>query len=114
MLDLCERIVERMGGSWGIIGWSLFVITLIVPFMPGAPDAVPQPGVNPNPFIIPSAIRLGFAGLTVLWWIVDAIDQQVASWQVAVGVLMLGFGCLPRAGIIPIAAWVIYWIKVRE
>ena len=50
----------------------------------------------------------------IVWWIIDLVDQMVPWWMILTGTAMLGIGLLPRAGILIIACWVIYWAKVRE
>lgn len=108
MLDFCERIVEKMGSSWGTVGWALFVLFLVSPFFiaAGAQGQASNAGV----WLIP----ISCGALLLAWWVIDAVDQQVAPWKVLVGLVMLGIGCLPRGGILTIAAWVIYWLRVRE
>lgn len=101
MSEKCSQIIEALGSSWVIMGWVFFAGWFLSPFFaPSAQAAM--------------ALFLLFAFLGLIWWIIDALDQQVAWWQVAVAALMIGIGFLPRGGILLIATWVIYWTRVRE
>ena len=59
-------------------------------------------------------IWLIFVILWLLWWVIDVISQMVHLWKVALGIVMITIGLLANALILVIAAWVIYWTKVRE
>jgi hypothetical protein len=106
--DRCSQIVERFGPSWPFIGWGLWIGGLCGPFL-----------------LLPLALTFStFQAFVVLswvlfvllyvWWLLDVVDQQVAAWQVVVGLVMLGIGRLPMGGLLSIACWVTYWTKVRE
>lgn len=101
MIDLCSGIVERTGSSWAYLGWALFGVWFLSPwFLIGMTVAG-------------TAVWIGLGLALLLWWAIDIVDQQVALWQIAVGVVMLGVGCLPRGGLLLIACWVVYWTRVR-
>ena len=95
----CMDLVASFGSSWNLIGWGLFLGWFFLPFF------------------LPSLVlwlALGF--LLAVWWVIDAVDQEVAWWQMLVVVLLLGAGFLPipRAGWLTIAAWVVYYLRFRE
>jgi hypothetical protein len=91
-----ETFIERLGLRWAVFGWVLFACWLLGYFL-----------IGPAAWIVASVLWL-------VWWIADAVDQRPAAWQVMVGVAMLAIGCLPRAGLLIVAAWAIYWTRVRE
>ena len=101
MSEANSRIIESLGSAWAIIGWILFAGWFLSPYF--APVAQAATAL----FLL-----LGFLGL--IWWMIDALDQQVAWWQLAVAAIMVGVGLLPRGGILLVAAWIIYWTRVRE
>lgn len=101
MGDFCCRMVERFGSAWGYVGWLLFCGLLFAGF-----------AVGTGAWSLVLLIVLGV--LTLLWWLVDVIDQQVALWQIGLGIVMLVIGCLPNGGLLIIACWVLYWTRVRE
>lgn len=102
MRDLCSNIIARCGSWWGELGWCLFGSLVFLPlFCLNSPDLFPW-------------VLLGLSLLLALWWGIDAIDQEVAVWQVLLGLTMLAIGFLPRGGLLTLACWVIYWQKVRE
>lgn len=103
MSEFCSRIVNKIGSWWGTIGWFLFAGSLILPFLSRSPDAVTL-----------MMIWMGTVLLLFAWWIIDLIDQQVEWWRVLIGMGMLACGVLPRGGLLIIACWVIYWMRVRE
>lgn len=100
--DFCSSIVARFDKSWGAIGWVLWVVWLLAPYL-----LVPYG-------VLLWVVWLASFALLLLWWLCDALDQQVSWWQVLLGLLMLGIGFLPRGGILAIACWILYWTKVRE
>jgi hypothetical protein len=102
MTDFCGAMVEKLGSSWPIIGWGLFACWFLGPFF-FASTLVQQ-----------YAVMSVFGGLLLLWWLVDVVDQQAAIWQILVGLVMVAIGFLPRGSVLSIAAWVIYWTRVRE
>ena len=99
--ESCGRIVESAGSSWAAIPWILFAGWFFSPYFVSTPQTA-------------IALLLHFGILVLIWWIIDAIDQQVPLWQVVAGILMVGIGLLPRGGFLIIAAWIIYWTRVRE
>ena len=99
--EACSRLIESFGGSWPIIGWALFAGWFFSPYF--APDAQ-----------IAMAAYMGLGLLGLIWWTIDALDQQVAGWQVLIAAIMIAIGLLPRGGLLLIAAWIIYWTRVRE
>jgi hypothetical protein len=92
-------VIERLGSNWPILGWALFAVWFLGPYVAG--QAAPL-------------VFLGGLALWLLWWIIDVVDQRPTWWHVAIGVVMLAIGILPRGGLLMIAAWVIYWTRVRE
>ena len=102
MSEVCSRIVEKLDSSWPVIGWALFVGWFLGPYFSG--------GTIGAYF----AVMVGFGVPLLVWWLIDVVDQQVAIWQILLGLVMLGIGFLPRGGILSIAAWIIYWTRVRE
>ncbi len=99
MRNACGRVVAACGSSWGIIGWVLFLGAFAIPMLVG--------GSLEIVFLAWLA-----AGLTLLWWVIDVVDQCVPWWIIAIGVVMLVIGT--RAQILTLAAWVLYWTRVRE
>ena len=97
MGDFCSGIVVKCGGSWTSIGWGLFAAFMFVPMIAQQP-----------------VLWLVLLPLWLLWWIIDAVDQQIPGWVFAVGAVMVLFVFLPRGWLITVAAWVIYCIRVRE
>lgn len=96
-IGTCSKIVALFNTWWTLMGWAFFAGSLLFAYFPGG--------------IIP-AILCFF--LLIVWWIIDAIDQTVSGWQIALGIFMILASFLPRAGIIFIVAWVAYWFKIRE
>ena len=106
MLDGCSRIVESFGNSWGPAGWIAFVSWFILPtFLVG------------NNVQIAVVVMFAALAVWILWWIVDALDQQVAWWQGIAAVFMVGLMFVPGTlygQFLAVAAWILYWTKVRE
>lgn len=102
MMDWCSGVVERLGTSWPAIGWILFVCWFLGPYFSGGGVAAYF------------AARIGFGILLLIWWLIDIVDQQIAIWQILLGLVMLGIGFLPRGGVLAVAVWIIYWTRVRE
>lgn len=99
MRQWCMEVVSFFGEWWGWIGWGLFLTWLL------------------DPYFVPSIVLwLTMSLLLLLWWALDAVDREIAWWQMAVVILLLvgGFLPIPRAGWLPIAAWVVYWMRFRE
>ncbi|HLK56517.1 MAG TPA: hypothetical protein VKU00_08135 [Chthonomonadaceae bacterium] len=114
MSDFFSGIVERCGKAWAVIGWVLFIGLAAVPFV--APTLAA--------FLL-FGISIGI--LWLVWWLVDAVDQQVEGWQYAVGMLLLAIGFVSLSigvanaasgnrygSFLILAAWILYWAKVRE
>lgn len=108
--DLSSRIVERFDRSWGYIGWGLWAAKLVYPYI--LLYLMFNSRLSPTHawVYIPWTLYV----VWLFWWLIDVIDQQVALWQVAVGVVMLLIGFLPLGGLLPVACWIIYWTRVRE
>jgi hypothetical protein len=102
MSELCSNIVEKLESVWAVIGWGLFALWFLGPFFAQAS------GGDPVGLMIVSG------ALLAVWWLIDVVDQQVAVWQVVLGMVMLGIGLLPRGALLSIACWIIYWTRVRE
>jgi hypothetical protein len=102
MSELCSRIVEKLDTTWPVIGWALFIGWFLGPYFSAGSAASFY------------SVMLGFGLSLLIWWLIDVIDQQVAGWQILLGIVMLGIGVLPRGGLLSIAAWIIYWTRVRE
>ncbi|MGC8783758.1 MAG: hypothetical protein ACP5RN_05175 [Armatimonadota bacterium] len=95
----CMDVVSYFGASWNLIGWGLFLSWFLLPF------------------VVPSiALWLALGVLLLIWWVIDAVDQEVAWWKMMVVVLLLAAGFLPvpHAGWLTIAAWVVYYLRFRE
>ncbi|MEJ5252318.1 MAG: hypothetical protein HPY54_14455 [Chthonomonadetes bacterium] len=61
MREWCMDVVSFFGGSWGWIGWGLFLLWFL------------------GPYLVPSIVFWLLTGLLlVLWWILDAVDQEIA------------------------------------
>ncbi len=103
MANLCSNIVDAFGSSWLFIGWGVFLLWFFLPFFPFSE------GVFWLSWVL-------LSGLLAFWWIVDAVDQAVAWWQMALVVLMIGLSCSPApyVGILRIAAWVVYQFRFRD
>jgi len=99
--ELSSYIVERFGSAWGFLGWLLFALWYLIPILSAGIPHAPM-------------IWWGITLLILLWWTIDLNDQQVAGWQIAVGLVMLTIGFLPRGGFLILACWVLYWTRVRE
>lgn len=95
----CSYVAALFGKAWGYMGWLLFGCALLLPYATGGDES--------------ASVVFALAGLLLLlWWIIDAVDQCVSWWVYVVGMAMLALGCL--SAILSIAAWVLYWMKVRE
>jgi hypothetical protein len=101
MRALCSSVVERLGATWGGLGWVLFGTYLLGWYLAPDPDA--------GAMIVVVAVVL-----LLLWWTVDVIDQEIAVWQIVLGIIMLVIGGLPYGGLLRIACWVICWTRLRE
>lgn len=99
MRNLCGHLVTSLGSSWRVIGWVLFLAAFAISML-----AAGSPGML--------SLAWALAVLTLFWWVIDVVDQGVPSWIVAVGVVMLIVGIW--AEFVTLAAWVIYWTRVRE
>jgi hypothetical protein len=99
--DLCSLVVERLGSWWPLLGWMAFVGWYGGGLFLSATPAG-------------AAVYWTCLALTFIWWNVDLTDQQVAGWQIAVGLVMIAIGHLPRGGFLILACWVLYWTRVRE
>jgi hypothetical protein len=95
MRDLCATVVGRLGPTWTTLGWGLFLGQVVLPFL--------HPWAHMALFLF-----------LLAWWVIDLVDQQTTWWIITVGVVMLVIGLLPRGGILFIAAWVLYWFRLRE
>lgn len=91
-----ETFVERLGLKWPIAGWVLFSGWFLGMWLISFPFAA-----------------LAFV-LWLVWWIADVVYVQPAPWQIVVGAAMVAIGILPRGATLIVAAWVIYWMRVRE
>src|ERR1041385_3855416 len=101
MSDLCSRIVAWNEKGWAVLGWLLFATLVLAPYF-----------ITGTVFVF---VGFGILGIVLLlWWLIDAIDQQVEWWQFLLAVIMLGIGFLPYGRILTLAAWILYWTKVRE
>ncbi len=93
------NVVQAAGGSWPYIGWALFALALLLPFV-----------------VFSSSAGVGLWLLSVLllfvWWMIDVTSQMVPLWMVLVGIAMIAIGVFQR--LLLIACWAIYWTKVRE
>lgn len=101
MRQLCSTIVESLDTGWTYLGWVLFMGVMFLPFL-----------ITYSEFghTVLSTVTVMLA----IWWIIDVTDQQIPWWQVAIGMVMLYIGTLPRGILLFIACWVIYWTRVRE
>ena len=97
MTAFCSRIVMLCEDYWGSLAWLLLFCAVFIPMA----SPVVWPGI---PLIC----------LFLIWWIIDSIDQQIPWYLYPLGVIMLLFVFLPRGGAIGCAAWIIYWLRVRE
>ncbi len=101
MTDFCSETVAKLGSSWPVIGWGLFGCWFLGPFFTST--------------LAGQYTLMGvFGSLLAVWWLVDVVDQQVAVWEILVGLVMVAIGFLSRGLVLSIAAWVIYWTRVRE
>ena len=97
MRKLSSTIVVTLGSYWGGLGWLTFLVWIAIPLMSGH---------------LWLALPLLF--LWLVWWVIDLTDQQVPLWMVVLGIGMILIGFLPRGGLLTLAAWVLYWTKVRD
>jgi len=95
--QLASTIVAALGSYWGGLGWLTFIAWIAVPLMSGR-----------------LWLALPLFGLWLIWWTIDLIDQQVRVWVFLLGVAMIFVGFLPRGGLLTLAAWVLYWTRVRD
>ena len=100
MRERCSCIVGTIGDWWNAIGWGLFLGSLLVPYLLSASGVV-------WPILLMILLLLA-------WWIIDIADQDIPWWMIPVGLLMIAIGSFCRAGILIIACWVIYQLRVRE
>lgn len=98
MRNLCGLIVTSLGSLWGVIGWVLFLGAFAIPML-ACGSAVAM------------LVAWNLGALTLLWWAIDVVDQCVSWWVIAVGAAMLIAGIY--APILTLAAWVVYWTRVR-
>ncbi len=97
MRDVASRAVVALGDNWGVLGWLTFIAWFVLSFW------------SPEPWPVLTALSLW-----LLWWVTDLVDQRAPLWKVVLGIGMLAIGFLPRGGLLALAAWVLYWTKVRE
>lgn len=91
-----ETLIDRLGVRWPVAGWVLFATWFL--------------GV----FVLPFAVAAVAFVAWLIWWIADVVYVEPAPWQIVTGAAMIAIGLLPRGGTLIIAAWVLYWTRVRE
>ena len=96
--------MPRVGSAWGALGWLVFLCFLFLPMVTHA-------------FWLWVPLLL----VTLVWWAIDAVDQNIPGWTVPLGLLLLaggqvflGIGRLGFYRSLTGAAWCLYWFKVRE
>jgi len=102
--DRCGGLIARMGNSWSVIGWGIFGLLFVGPFL--------LYGLLSAAGIL--AAMLALWGLLAIWWVMDGIDQQLSAGQWIAGVVLLVISRLPMGGLIFRVLWVLYWTRVRE
>lgn len=104
MSSWCSDIVELFGSYWNFIGWGLFLSWFFLPFFP-----ISEPALF-------WSLWLTVGGLLLLWWVIDAVNEGVAWWQMGIVVILvaLSFAPVGYARLLAIAAWVIYQFRFRE
>ncbi|MFQ3611127.1 MAG: hypothetical protein SNJ72_06470 [Fimbriimonadales bacterium] len=106
MTNFCSQIVDSFGSAWNPTGWVLFTLWFLLPFLPPI-----------EPMALKALLWLVLGGLLTVWWLIDAIDQSIPWWQMALVILLLGLSFVPigcYALILRISAWVIYQLRFRE
>jgi len=97
MRQFAGGVVVALGSYWGGLGWLTFLAWIAIPLVSGH---------------LWLALPLFLVWLA--WWLIDITDQQVPLWVVALGIGMILIGFLPRGGLLTLAAWVLYWTRVRD
>jgi len=104
MRQVCSNLVARAGSRWGGLGWLVFLCYLFLPMVAHA-------------FWLWVPLLL----VTLVWWTIDAVDQNIPGWKVPLGLLLLagGLACLWMGRLTFFwaftgAAWCLYWFKIRE
>ena len=97
----CSRVVEACGEWWAYVGWGLVLGAFIL-------------RVAPANSPVSAHVRVAALVLMLAWWLTDVVDQQVPRWVISVGMTMLAISLLPRGWFLMVAAWAIYWTRVRE
>ena len=117
MRELCSNVVARMDNAWPFAGWVVFVCFLFLPMV-----------AQQFWLWIPLAV------VTLVWWTIDAADQNVPGWTVPLGLLLIAAGMAFLYGgwwrhfrfatgaawwwryfwCTTGTAWCLYWFKLRE
>lgn len=102
--DRCGELIARMGASWSVIGWTIFGLLFLGPYI--------LYGLMSPPGLL--AAMLALWGLLAIWWVMDGMDQQLSPGQWIAGVVLMVISRLPLGGLIFPVLWVLYWTRVRE
>jgi len=102
MRKFCSALVRKTGKSWPSIGWTLWTVTMILPFIPFL-------GTILYPFYFGARILLG------IWWLFDLVDQEmVTTFFGSVMVLLLVIFILPAGTVFFIVSWLVYMTSIRR
>jgi hypothetical protein len=102
MRDFCSKIVRASGNSWVSIGWTLWVVTVFLPWIPLL-----------GTVLYPA--WLGARILLALWWVIDLIDQDmVTTFFGGFVALFFLYAFLTPGGVFFIFSWLVYMTSVRK
>ena len=102
MHKFCSALVRTMGKSWSSLGWTLWVITMIVPLIPFL-------GTVLYPVYFGARILLG------LWWLCDLVDQDmITTFFGSLIVLLFVIFILPTGTVFFILSWMVYMTSIRR
>ena len=102
MQRYCAAIVRGMGKAWPVVGWTLWVLALVITF-------IPLLGTILYP------VYLGARLLLAAWVLIDLASQDIVTTFVGSAVWFVYVGLILRpGGIFYIVGWLIYWNAVRK
>lgn len=102
MRNFCSALVRTTGKSWSALGWTFWVVTMIVPLIPFV-------GAVLYPVYWGARILLG------LWWLCDLVDlDMITTFFGSVIVLLFVIFILPAGNVFFIVSWLVYMTSIRR
>lgn len=102
MQRYCAAIVRGLGKAWPPVGWTLWAVLLIIPFIPFI-----------GPILYP--VYLGARLLLAAWMLIDLASQDVITTFVGSAVLFVFVALIVQpGGLFFIIAWLVYWNAYRK